>query len=254
MPGEKHTNPVTHRTGSARAAAQDSASTAGREKQAAGRRARRTAGMSELTRRASPAFSQALSAKHSSPRTPPIKSKGGKRSLCHSLPLAASPREPQPLHGGSSGDTPRAPPKPPRPLGWGERDGGSPCPALPGSPELRHRGRGLGAGGAEGGGRRQARHRTAPLRPGRPPRRLLQAAAEGAERRPRPPPLVPVQVPGVQRLKGSRLKARRLLEAGGSPRRSAAPGVCEEVAPGCCASPSLAPALACGSCQPAKSH
>lgn len=99
MPGEKHTNPVTHRTGSARAAAQDSASTAGREKQAAGRRARRTAGMSELTRRASPAFSQALSAKHSSYTDAlknPQQGNNDKKKKSRNKETAKSERIPQP--------------------------------------------------------------------------------------------------------------------------------------------------------------
>lgn len=207
MPGEKHPNLVTHSSGSARAAAPGSASTG------------------ELLgwlhpHRASPAFSQALSAPRMhcktrsksqqgnkqakkvtkqgnseiqkdsaartalprTPRTPPIGSEGAKRSVCHSLPLAPARGHPK---------------KPPRPLGEGQRHGGSPCPALPGSPELRRRGRGLGAGGAEGGGRRQAPHRAAPSGPGASSRRRPREAREA-----RAAPLGPGQVPGVRRPKG----------------------------------------------------
>lgn len=96
------------------------------------------------------------------------------------------------------GHLPRGhPKKPPRPLGEGERHGGSPCPALPGSPELRHRGRGLGAGGAEGGGRRQAPHRAAPPAPAPPP-----GGGRGRRGEARAAPLGPGQVPGVRRPKG----------------------------------------------------
>lgn len=166
------------------------------------------------------------------PRTPPIGSEGAKRSVCHSLPLAPARGHPK---------------KPPRPLGEGQRHGGSPCPALPGSPELRHRGRGLGAGGAEGGGRRQAPHRAAPSGPGASSRRRPREAREA-----RAAPLGPGQVLGVRRPKGwaggqAAAWGRRL-----SPNAAQPPGCVRRWHPG--ALPHLLLPPACGSCQAAESH